>query len=76
MQTTKLRIYNGPESNTIEKEERLEATVSLGELLPLMTDAVADGRLWLQDFDNDEVKISMDLYELLLSYQYHRHPSA
>ena len=39
-------------------------------------DAIASRRTWLQDFENDEITISADLYEVLLAYRYFRRPSA
>jgi hypothetical protein len=46
------------------------------EILPLLSDAVRSDRTWLRDFAEDEVGISMDLYEVLLAYQHYRRPSA
>ena len=51
-------------------------TVSVGEVLPLLADAVASQRTWLSDFEDDEITISADLYEVLLAYQYFRNPAA
>ena len=51
-------------------------TVSLGEVLPLLADAVASQRTWLGDFEDDDITISADLYEVLLAYQYFRSPAA
>jgi len=48
----------------------------LTEVLPLLADAVRSNRTWLRDFADDEVNISMDLYEVLLAYQHYRRPSA
>jgi hypothetical protein len=48
----------------------------LGEVLPLLADAVASRRTWLSDFEDDKITISADLYEVLLAYQYYRHPAA
>jgi hypothetical protein len=50
--------------------------VSVGEVLPLLADAVGSQRTWLKDFDDDEITISTDLYEVLLAYQHYRRPSA
>jgi hypothetical protein len=54
------------------------ATVSvpLGEILPMLADAVQSDRTWLRDFRHEEITISMDLYEVILAYQYYRRPSA
>jgi hypothetical protein len=48
----------------------------MGDVLPLLADAVASNRTWLRDFRDDEITISTDLYEVLLAHQYCRRPSA
>jgi hypothetical protein len=50
--------------------------VPLGEILPLLADAVRSQRTWLADFEDDAVTISTDLYEVILAYQHFRRPSA
>ena len=50
--------------------------VPLGEILPLLADAVRNERTWLRDFEDDQVTISTDLYEVILAYQHYRRPSA
>ncbi|TVP97088.1 MAG: hypothetical protein EA381_15930 [Planctomycetaceae bacterium] len=42
--------------------------VSLGQVAPLIADALRSGRCWLQDFADDTVTIDADLYEILLAY--------
>lgn len=81
MSSIPLRIYHGPQSDpsptlSTEEETRRAVTLSLGEVLPLLADAVRSQRTWLQDFDDDQVTISMDLYEVLLAYQFYRRPTA
>ncbi len=75
-----LRIYYGPQEETavssVLQESKPRVTVQLGEILPLLADAVQSDRTWLRDFADDEVTISMDLYEVLLAYQYYRRPVA
>ena len=51
-------------------------TVPLGEIAPLLADAVESDRTGLRDFDDDEGTISTDLYEVILAYQHFRRPSA
>ena len=43
---------------------------------PLLADAVQSQRTWVRDFEDDEITIPMDLYEVLLAYQHFRNPSA
>ncbi len=73
-----LRVYYGPEE-TAEGAATVQAptvTVPLMEILPLLADAVQSQRTWLRDFSDEEVTISLDLYEVLLAYKYYRRPSA
>lgn len=74
-----LRIYRGPESPaavaTTSRPENL-VRVRLGQILPLLADAVCKNRTWLRDFDDEEVTVTNDLYEILMAYKYTRCPSA
>ena len=82
MRATHLRVYCGPQGDlaTIDpvdgQSQRETVTVPLVEVLPLLADAVQSERTWLRDFEDDEVTISTDLYEVLLAYQHYRRPSA
>ena len=82
MSRTHLRIYTGPAEDPsavrlVQTENNRETvTVPLAEVMPLLTDAVRSDRTWLTDFAEDEITISMDLYEVLLAYQHYRRPSA
>ena len=82
MTPSPFRVYYGPDEDAaattagVLKESRRSVTVPLAEVLPLMVDAVQSNRTWLRDFEDDEVTISTDLYEVLLAYQYYRRPSA
>jgi len=73
-----LRVYYGPEETTdnAAAAQAPTVTVPLMEILPLLADAVQSQRTWLRDFSDDEVTISLDLYEVLLAYKYYRRPSA
>jgi hypothetical protein len=51
-------------------------TLPLGEVLHLLVDAVNSGRTWLPDFEEDNITISTDLYEVLLAYEHYRRPGA
>ena len=83
MARPRLRIYYGPHDNeastaavTDNASRRDTVTVSLGDVFPLIGDAVRSERTWLQDFADDEITISSDLYEVILAYQHYRRPSA
>jgi hypothetical protein len=76
-----LRVYYGPQveqTATVAETSvaRDTVTVPLGDILHLLADAVASDRTWLRDFQDDEITISSDLYEVVLAYQHFRRPSA
>jgi hypothetical protein len=70
-----LRVY--PLSRDDADPEIQEPTVHvhLGDLLPLVALAHRNNYHWLQDFLDDEVAITPDLYEVLRAFRYNR-PSA
>ena len=80
MNASHLRVYYGPQEETTTAKaaetHNQTVTVPLNEVMPLLADAVQSHRTWLRDFADDEVTISMDLYEVLLAYQHYRRPSA
>jgi len=75
-----LRVYYGPTDENgqalAEADGRNQVTLAVGDVLPLLADAVDTQRTWLRDFSDDEITISSDLYEVLLAYQHFRRPSA
>lgn len=81
MSLRKLRVYNGPEVtnssvSTLHDFNRDKVRVTLGEVLPILADAVASDRTWLSDFADDEISISSDLYDVLQAYRHFRRPGA
>jgi hypothetical protein len=81
MAPSRLRVYYGPEEESLQTlpttiPMREEITLPLGEVLPLVLDAVRNRRMWVEDFADDQITISSDLYEVLLAYQHFRRPSA
>ena len=73
-----LRLYDASAHEVEESLPRIEGDTVLlkfGEILPLLLDAVRSKRTWLDDFENDEIRISNDLYDILMAYKHFR-PSA
>ena len=69
-----LRVY--PETFDDERHQDATIRVRLGDLLPLVAVAKKNNNLWLQDFLDDEVAITADLYEVLRAFGSYLRPSA
>ena len=76
MGNLRMRVYYGPEPNdsatlaTAARQDNI--TVRLADICELLADAAQTGRTWLRDFDNDEITISSDLYDVLMAYRFYR----
>jgi hypothetical protein len=69
-----LRVYPSSDESPSPKPSQT-VRVSLADLLPLVELAHRHNYAWLQDFLDDEVRISEDLYEVLQAFRCYR-PSA
>jgi hypothetical protein len=68
-----LRVFPMSEPTGMDQQEP-NVHVSLGDLLPLLALAQRRNYLWLQDFLEDDVMITPDLYDILQAFR--RRPSA
>jgi hypothetical protein len=70
-----LRVY--PSSQDPPRRDLPSPTVGVrfGDLLPLIALAQKRNYLWLQDFLDDEIRITADLYEVIRAFRSYR-PSA
>ncbi len=71
-----LRVY--PASLDSDHAETQDPTIRirLADLLPLLAFAKKNNYLWLQDFLEDEVTVTPDLYDVLRSFCANRRTSA
>ena len=81
MPKRQLRIYYGPDDRRAVavdglKQSKQSIDIPLVELLNTLVDATRGNRRWLDDFRDEEVTVSTDLYEVILAYQHYRRPSA
>jgi hypothetical protein len=67
-----LRVYPVAREAAPSSDHDPHVRVSLGELLPLVALAHRKNYVWLQDFLDDEVAITADLYEVLRAFRCHR----
>jgi hypothetical protein len=70
-----LRVYPLTKEAPEAEGQEPSVHVSLGDLLPLVALAHRKNYIWLQDFLEDEVAITADLYEVLRAFRCTR-PSA
>lgn len=71
----RLRVYPAPDEPADVTLPAPTVRVTLNELLPLIALAHRNNYMWLQDFLDDEVRITSDLYEVLQAFRCYR-PSA
>ncbi len=76
-----LRVFFGQDDEQsaptlCKSASRDTVTVRLGDIARLLADAVYSDRTWLYDFQDDEVTLPADLYEVMQAYRYFRRPSA
>jgi hypothetical protein len=67
-----LRVFSDTfDSPNVEAQEP-SINISLAELLPILSLAKRNNYLWLQDFLEDEVRVTPDLYEVLRAFGTYR----
>ncbi|AMV39497.1 hypothetical protein [Planctomyces sp. SH-PL62] len=74
MATARLRLFPYPEEDH-EEVEAPSIPIRLCDLYPLLAQAYRDNYVWLRDFENDELLVSGDLYEVIRAFSNCR-PSA
>jgi hypothetical protein len=70
-----LRLYPSSTDDTCAEPTKPTVRVRFGDLLPLMALAQKKNYLLLQDIQDDEVRVTGDLYEVLRAFRSYR-PSA
>jgi hypothetical protein len=75
MATARLRLFPHPDDEPVEDFHTPSVPIRLSDLYPLLAQAVRDNYVWLRDFENDEILVSSDLYEVVRAFSNIR-PSA
>jgi hypothetical protein len=63
----RLRLFTGEEADILPLPTQ-HLTVRLGDVTRALTDASRRNRTWLRDFEDDEIRVSADLYEIITAY--------
>jgi len=79
---TRLRLYRGPDdiedctlsfvgpsSSTTMSPQPAVVTLRLRDVLPTLMEAVKGNYLWVEDFLDDEIKITEDFYQVLRAFE-------
>ncbi len=61
----RLKIYTGDDATVGGPDVR----VKFGDLCDGLLDALRSRRSWVRDFEDDDVAVSSDLYEILCAYR-------
>jgi hypothetical protein len=71
----RLRLFTGEDLDVDSPSSNEQVSVRFGEIRRALTDALRWDRTWLRDFEDDQVSVSSDLYEVISSFSRLR-PSA
>jgi hypothetical protein len=63
----RLRLFTGEDLDGSSATDT-QVSVRFGEITRALADAVRWDRTWLRDFEDDEVSVSNDLYEVISSF--------
>ena len=77
MKNGNLRVFRGPStqhscghSDNVSEQPEGRVEVRLADIFPLLADAAAAKRTWLEDFAEDKIDISADLFDVIATYQW------
>jgi len=62
----------GSRENAPRLTDEEKVSIPLSAIYDALRDAILNDRAWIQDFQDDEITISQDFYEVLTAYQRYR----
>ena len=62
----RLQLFTGDDDVATATADQV--TVRLGDISRALRDAMRWNRTWLDDFEDDEVQVSPDLYDIISAY--------
>jgi hypothetical protein len=75
MATARFRVFPYPEEELRGEGHAPSVPIRLADLYPLLAQAYHDNYVWLRDFEEDQLLVSNDLYEVIRAFSNCR-PSA
>lgn len=69
MATAHLRLFPRPDDEPQGHDSHAPSVpIRLSELYPLLAQAFRDNYVWLRDFEDDELLVSKDLFEVVRAF--------
>lgn len=68
----RLRLFTGEQSPVPSEDSRFSVRVRLSDISNALLDAIRSDRAWIEDFADDEVAVSADLFEVISAYRRYR----
>ena len=68
MATARLRLFPQPDDDILDEAHAPSVPIRLSDLYPLLAQAFRDNYVWLRDFQDDELLVSHDLYEVIRAF--------
>ena len=75
MATAHLRVFPRPEAGPQDEVHTPAVPIRLVDLYPLLAQAYRDNFVWLRDFEDEQLLVSNDLFEVVRAFSNCR-PSA
>jgi hypothetical protein len=68
MATARLRVFPYSEEDSRTDSHAPAVPIRLVDLYPLLAQAYRDNYVWLRDFEDDQLLVSPDLFEVVRSF--------
>jgi hypothetical protein len=68
MATAQLRLFPRPDDEAHDEVHAPSVPVRLADLYPLLAQAYRDNYVWLRDFEDEQLLVSNDLFEVVRAF--------
>lgn len=68
MATARLRVFPRPDDESHTLPNAPSVPIRLVDLYPLLAQAYRDNYVWLRDFEDDQLLVSADLFEVVRAF--------
>lgn len=68
MATAQLRVYPRPDDAACDEVSAPSVAIRLMDLYPLLAQAYRDNYVWLRDFEDEQILVGKDLFEVVRAF--------